>query len=87
MEQRFGQGTPRAAEAALAKATEQVKALTGNAGRTGGQAEIDRLAAVAGAAQTPGGGGGANMMVPAQARTPQELFNRRFGIVNGSAQN
>lgn len=84
MEGRYGQGSPRAAEAALAKATEQVKALTGAAGRTGGQAEIDRLAAVAGAVQTPGAAGGTNMVVPEAARTPQELFNRRFGAMNGN---
>lgn len=74
---RYGQ-TDRAAQAILQKATQTVKDLLTKAGKTGGQAAIDDLAAVQGAGtDLPGNGGGIN--TPPPARSLEELHRRRFG--------
>ncbi len=81
MEQRFGAGSPRAADAALQQAIKTVTALSRNEQQAGGQAEIDRLAAVAGASAQPNGGG-AGVLSPERAKTPGELLARRFGLTS-----
>lgn len=81
MQGRYGE-TPRAAQQALAKAASTVRALTTENRAAGTQANIDELAAVAGAAGEPGTGGGA-MNVPPPDKSPRDVMARYFGPNGG----
>lgn len=79
MEQRWGQGNPRAAEAALQRSLQSVRALSRAQQQAGAQQNVDDLQRIAGAPASAGGGGGTVISMPPAPRTPDDLMAKFFG--------
>ena len=78
MNQRYGE-TQYAAQQALTKAAETVRAINRAARQAGGQANIDGLAAVQSAPGDVPAGAAGGIDVPDKAKTAGELMGKFFG--------